>query len=366
MLKEDKILWQVLAIIGLNFFRHRFGNFEKYFRILFFLYVSFSFIYVAILNLRMIIKNKHYKIGISYVLFPIYSALMWYFAYSRRKYISNALFQTYYYRKRYHALKKRSSCIILLMVIIILSSPCLACISTQIMVNFETENMAFWIFDFKIHNIIWKRILLFNANFSYYLICICFPFYLTFALSLLFYRCSEALSNYDTAVKNGLRTKANNNIEILEEFFDIVKFVQNINEALSILSFLIVSHSLQGIFTVLLTPTLDKTYTNNFIYLIPVTYYFTCSIVMIIMYTICSSMIPNNFLRIRKTATEFINRHGYGHVAMKQNIFCLKRIEREEIMYISVCELFHLTKSFILSALGTILTYGLLVANLQF
>lgn len=291
---------------------------------------------------------------------------MWYFANSRRKHISNALFQTYYYQKRYYALKKRSSCIISLMIIIILSSPFLACIFTQIIVDFETENMIFWTLHFEIHNMIWKRIVLFNAHFAYFFSCVCFPFYLTFSLSVLLYRCSEVLNNYNAALQFQLQTKANENIEILENFFGIIMFVQNINEVLSILSFLIVAYSLQGVFSVLLTPSLDKIYISNLVYIIAVIYNFICSIVMIIAYTICSSMIPKEFTKIRKTAREFTNKRGYSHGVTKQNIFYLKRIESEKVVYISVCELFPLTRSFILSALGTILTYGLLVANLKF
>lgn len=239
MLKEDEILWKILAITGLKFVNRRFRKYEKYSRVLFLIYFSFSLTYLEIVHFGIIIKSKRFKIGISYILFPIYSAFMWYFAYSRRKHISNALFQAYYYQKRYYALKKRSSCIIPLMIIIILSSPSVACILTQIMVDFETEKMIFWTLGFEIHNVIWKRIVLFNANFAYFFTCVCFPFYLTFSLSVLLYRCSEVLHNYNTALQIQLQTKANKNIEILEKFFHIVMFVQKINEVLSILSFLI-------------------------------------------------------------------------------------------------------------------------------
>ena len=42
----------------------------------------------------------------------------------------------------------------------------------------------------------------------------------------------------------------------------------------------------------------------------------------------------------------------------KPVIECLRRIEKDEIVYISSCDLFHLSREFILSATGAALTYG--------
>ena len=48
----------------------------------------------------------------------------------------------------------------------------------------------------------------------------------------------------------------------------------------------------------------------------------------------------------------------------KPVIKCLRRIEKDEIDYISACDLFHLSHGFILTATGAALTYGLLIINL--
>lgn len=366
MINRDKILWQVLAITGLNFVRQRFGLYGKFFRFFFLITFSFSFIYVTSANMQLI-KHKFYKRAIAYLLFPLYSALMWYVAYCRRNKISDVLVQIYYYRKQFSSLnQRRHSCKIPFMITIIPLSPYLVCSIIQLMENFETINMSYWTFEFEVHSIMWKRIILFNGNFMYFFICICFPFYLTFSLCALFYRCSEALSGYNTVLQIQLRTRANENIEILKMFFDIVKVAQKLNHAVTGLSFLIVCYSLQGIFTVLLTISLNDIYNNRPVYRIVVMYYFLCSTVMILSYTICSSMISGKLTRIRKAARDFMNSCGYDHFVSKQNLFYLKRIESEEIVYLSACELFYLTRSFMLSAFGAILTYGLLITNLKF
>ena len=79
-------------------------------------------------------------------------------------------------------------------------------------------------------------------------------------------------------------------------------------------------------------------------------------------------MIPENLNKIRQTAREKINEQVFNLCAwIPQNIFlCLRRIETEKLVYISVFGALRLTKSFILSAVGSIFTYDLLIINTFF
>lgn len=218
MVNKDNILWQILAITGLNFIIHRFGLYGKIIRIIFLITFSISFIYVTSTNMKLI-KRKLYKRGIAYLLFPLYSVLMWCVAYFRRKKISDVLLQVYHYQKQFNALnKRRYSCKIPLMAAAILLSPYSVCSVIQLIANFETINLNYWTLDFEVYSIIWKRIFLFNGNFMYFFICICFPFYLCFCLCVLFYRCSEMISTYNNVLQIQLQTGANEDIEILKNF----------------------------------------------------------------------------------------------------------------------------------------------------
>lgn len=250
--------------------------------------------------------------------------------------------------------------------IIILISPSLTCIAIQIIVNFETVKITYWSLDFQVTKIIWKRILLFNGTFLLTTLCVCFPFCLTFSVNTLLYRCSEVLSSYNTAFEIMPQTKANESAEILKEYFGIVKLVRKLNHAITNVSFFIVLYGLQGTFTVLLIISMEDMFKFKKEYLITVTYYSTSCIVMFVSYTICSSTISENLIQIRRTATDYINAWDYGQVFNRSNWFYLKRIESEEIVYISVCGIFRMTRGFILSALGAVLTYGLLITSLQF
>lgn len=296
-----------------------------------------------------------------YFLSSVCSVLMWYFAYSKRKAISDVLFQIYNYKKQYKSSKRKRSYITPLLIFILLF-PYITCVVIQLMVNFETEKLTFWTFQFEVRNKILKRIILLVGNISFFSLTTGFPFYLTFALNVLFYRCSEVLSIYNVVLQVQLRTTTIGNIELFKVFFDMIKMVKKLNEAVKTLSFLIISLSLGGIFSVLLSMSVNESFNTGYkrmvIFFSPI-----CSI-MFVSYTICSSMISENLVRIKCTVREFINGCRFSQLSDKQILFYLNRIESEEIIYISACGLFNLKRSLILSALGAVMTYGLLITSL--
>ena len=89
------------------------------------------------------------------------------------------------------------------------------------------------------------------------------------------------------------------------------------------------------------------------------------SFMLLVIYAVSSSMIPENLNEIKLTARKKINEHFFGVIPpIPENAcFCLMRLEREQIIYIDVFGVFRLTKSFILPAIGGILTYDLLIIN---
>lgn len=76
-------------------------------------------------------------------------------------------------------------------------------------------------------------------------------------------------------------------------------------------------------------------------------------------------MIPESLNEIRLTVYEKINEHVFGLVPpISQNILiCMRRIEAQKIIYITVFGMFRLTKSFILAAIGSAFTYDFLIIS---
>lgn len=361
-MRNDKILWLCLALMGLNFIKYRCKPCIKYLRNFYMIAFAISLTYITLINIVYII-NKHYKEGMAYILLPINSALMWYFSYSKRKEFSHLLSQIYNYRKGYRAFKRK--CYIMPLTILILLSPYVIAVIYDITLNLETGVLNFWTFGFEVQNVNSKRFITSIAIVAYLVFCIGFPFYLSFALSILFYQCSEILRSYNTVLRKQLQENLNMNIYILKEFFDIMKVVNKLNDSVEKLSLLIIFYGLEGIFSVLLTISFKGLPNIHAGYLIIVIYYSTISAIMFVSYTLCSTMIPLNVIRIKNDVREFLNKYGYDNYKNKQCMYYLKRIENEEIVYVSVCGLFHLTRNVLLTALGAVLTYGLLITNLN-
>ena len=154
-------------------------------------------------------------------------------------------------------------------------------------------------------------------------------------------------------------------MKILEVFFDITNVVRNLNEKLKNVSLFFIFYGLHGVFSAILRLSLNKFQSYDYGYAIVVMYHITCSITIVFSYTVCGSRISENMMEVKRTAREFLNDYTFRHYAAQQNIYYLKRIENEEVVYLSVCGLFCLTKGFLLSALGAIFTYGLLIINLN-
>lgn len=152
--------------------------------------------------------------------------------------------------------------------------------------------------------------------------------------------------------------------ECLTDFFRIVKLLREMSQIMSVPLFFITFYSLNTIFTaiyilVIFRNTLDYSFAAD------TTFNLISGFVILIMNSVTSSMIPEKLSDIKITAREKLNQHACGTTPyVRANILlCLKRIEAEELIYISVCGLFPLTKSLILSATGAILSYDLLIIN---
>ena len=86
---------------------------------------------------------------------------------------------------------------------------------------------------------------------------------------------------------------------------------------------------------------------------------------MIFLYSVSSSVIPEKLAEIRNTAKYFITKYGNSPFISRNALFYLKRIEKEDAIYISACGMFKFTRKFVLSAIGITLTYNLLLINIK-
>ncbi|GFQ87639.1 uncharacterized protein TNCT_514051 [Trichonephila clavata] len=91
---------------------------------------------------------------------------------------------------------------------------------------------------------------------------------------------------------------------------------------------------------------------------------FTC-VTVIVSLTICSSKIPELMLEIKATIGSLIDQHKFGKLMDSKEILVFERMEKKDIIYMSACGIVNFKKDFLLSAFGTLFTYGLLLINLK-
>lgn len=365
MANTDDILWHMLAVIGLNFVNCKLGVIAKYFRIFFAAGFTMSLLYFTTVNFCYIRKQR-YKESIIFLVICLQSGIMWYFAYFRKKEISNVVLQIYHQRGLKNVSNETKYCIIISITVILFVVPCFICILGQIMLDYKTAELTYWACGYELSSEVWSRVFIFCGQFAYVGFGSGFPIYLMLCISLLFYRCSEVLHSYNTLLKIELHTRARDRMKCLADFFHIVKLLQKLNKAFKHLTFFIILYNLDGIFFILVIVSLQEVFKFYITYTIFVAYYGICNIVVIMCFTICCSMIPEKLLEIKATVTDYIDSCSNTDLISKRNMFYLKRIESKEVVYISVCGMFHVTRNFILSALGLILTYGLLIINMKF
>ncbi|GFS99966.1 uncharacterized protein NPIL_589561 [Nephila pilipes] len=87
-------------------------------------------------------------------------------------------------------------------------------------------------------------------------------------------------------------------------------------------------------------------------------------VVIITSLTLCSSKVPENMLKIKKTFGELIEKYQLMKNSEKE-IYFLERLEKRDVIYLTAWDIIYFKKSFLLSAFGSVFTYGLIIVHLR-
>lgn len=203
----------------------------------------------------------------------------------------------------------------------------------------ETEN-DIWTFGHEIHDKFLLRILSFYISIFYYSFCTIFVL-ITFSLCIIFYRCSKVLQDYNKLLYFYAKLgKIDEKVKFLKEFFQIVKILKNLNQALSYPSLIIIFVGLEMIFLVFLYLLVHTDMLTDAVNITEVIIYGLYGFFMVIAYSICCSMISEKLLQIRETAKYCLNKNGDNPSISRSVMFYLKRIEKEDIVHITACGMF--------------------------
>ena len=359
MVISDEILKKILVFVGVIV-----GHITPSIKICAITTVSFcyaSLIYFIAASLRLVLDTYN-KLGISQILLALNASLIWLTCFLRRKNFSVLIQKLYSIRNCYDIQNDSSPVIkfftgILIILLFLVSQGKYFFASSQ-------STFTFWTLKSKIPEGFFKLCIIIVINLISFATNL-FPVFVTFILSIILYKTAEFFHFYNISLKSQLHTvKINQQMEFLEDFSIMLKLLRRMNKVMNYPLFFSVVHSLYEIFMALHFLILSKN-KLNYAYIANVFLAFTYSMAMLLMYSVCSSMVTENMTKVTVTAREILNNYIFGSInSIPQNVLlCLRRIETEKIVYISVCDVFILSKSFILSAIGVALTYDLLIIN---
>ena len=84
---------------------------------------------------------------------------------------------------------------------------------------------------------------------------------------------------------------------------------------------------------------------------------------MLVTYSLGSSIITIQMTEVKNTAKYYLNKYEDDFILPRKIKFSLKRIDKQNIVNISACGMFTVTRQFILAAIGATLTYDFLINN---
>lgn len=359
--RKDKILWYVLALIGINISKFQLGTRNR----------CLSVTVQCVLSLLMInwfsagivcsVTNSMMA-GFFHTSLSGFTGLMWYFLKKKKNVIAKIIMQLNEYQNRYDAAVSIDSYFITIGTILLILLPLIAPLVVYFTIEFDASVIQFFTYGYKLSNNILKSFFMFYSVIMYSTCCNIFVL-ITVSLSLIFYKFTKLLKSFNKSLQlNFVTIEHHGNIELFTDFFAVLKLLQKLNHVLAYPSFLIVVYGLQIIFTsFFLVLSMRETLALHTLISLQLAFNFVCGTFLITIYTICCSMVPDVLNDIKDSAQDILNKYGINYFLSEDDSFYLKEIEKEDALHISACGMFHFTRSFILTAIGFTFTYAMLI-----
>ncbi|GFY62864.1 uncharacterized protein TNIN_278941 [Trichonephila inaurata madagascariensis] len=200
------------------------------------------------------------------------------------------------------------------------------------------------------------------AEYMHYTIYLQYPCLFVVSISNLVYRYGLILVQFNSDVINmdfvAIPTKCR---EIVEVYNGIEKKVRLLKDSLSTSLFIMLANSFFNFYTCLSTAFLR---TNPPHYVLEAVCNAFTGIFTITTLTIFLSRIPETMMTIKTTLGSLIEEYQCCLNGGKE-IYLLERMEKKDIIYLSACNIIDFKKTFLLSAFGTVFTYGLIIVNIK-
>lgn len=208
------------------------------------------------------------------------------------------------------------------------------------------------------------------ANLSLFFLCrhiimISYPCYVTYDLCLMLSKCDRILRHYKTLLKLFMLKQDDANIiATSKDYLMTINVLRKIKNLLNYPVLCLVLCISANLFIKMFL-WLSNEYNQNLFGFLG----FVESVVLtfgtfLIMCLYCDK-IPNVMLQIKYNTCLFIDKSTGRNIVNKKGMELLKRVECNDIVYISAGGALHIDRKFVLTTVGGLFTYGLLLINLK-
>lgn len=225
------------------------------------------------------------------------------------------------------------------------------------------DQASFFSFGIILQDITWRTFLNVIGNILYYSFYLQYPSVTVLSICLLINHFGNVLITYKRHLKN-MKLDSDNNIRLLRGFFHILKSIRYLRNILSFPLLLITINSFFNLYTSLAYFLKFRTSTDMAIMFETASNALTACVILICL-TFVSSRIPEKLLETKLAAGNLIQRYKMKNLHMEEMFFLLDRIEKSETVYLTAGGMIDFQKSFLLTACGTLFTYGLLIFNIN-
>lgn len=368
---EDSVLWNAIASIGIRTSK-LVSKKLKYIS-----WLGSTFTCVCALQMAFLSFFHYYictfdeqpeegkRVSFAFALILFIPILTWLSLFRKINSIQLLLAQAFRFRNILHVLPDRGIYVTNIFIVLNCVILILLTIVNVIFINMSPWNEdCIWYFGFEITNPVLSNLLLITGNFSNYLFFSYTPVLINLVVCHVEYRFSTILIVYDQRLRNlGLVEDRNDYIDLFISYFQIIKILRKLKSVFSSLLFLLLSFNFVSVFILL----------SSFVVYPRMSYaariqsssigFESCC--MIIAQVYYGSLIPERLRNIQVTSGALIEKLRLNHVSHTEMLFLLERIEKNEIIYLTVGGLVNVKPSLLLTACGSLLTYGLLIINLK-
>lgn len=360
---EDKILWSILALTGLNVGMFKHGILKTLAQISAIMFQLGAIHFLCIGIYSNIYLFYEVKINFAYMFSTLLSFSLWYTLFFKRRSILYLLIQVKKYRNVL-GITPNGKRLWINVLLIIISALLFIITSIRAFRSGDIEFETVWTYGYKAEDNVINHIIIFVGSFYCHVLLFYMPSLTTLIFCTIQYRCAEMLTFFNEKLKKSL-TQQNSpeTIYLIQIYFNITDILNMLNDSLSIPLFVLVLGNCFRFFSVMTLWYLKRNlifsevteFVGNFI----------AAGVAILALAVCGAQNPEKMRDIKITTEKYINTYGGHYYTRPKILFHMKRIEKKEIIYVTACGVITFERRLALSLFGCMFTYGLLVINIQ-